>query len=201
MNITHLTCNICGGDLKIESRFIKTIVCRYCNTVYLLENDTINNVGVSKPFRPLSIFKVGAIGKIENQSLQVLGRIRLQDDEDIWDEWYVLLNNRPFWIEESSDVVQLLSSIELTNPIGKFSDIYVGQIITINTANVFISEKGEAKIIGIEGAFTGRVKPNDEYKFIQGNAENNVYMIEYYENEIKTFKGRRINVDTVSIEQ
>lgn len=201
MKITDIRCKTCGGELKIESRFTKTIVCRYCNTVYLLENNTINNVGVTKPFEPLSIFKVGAIGQLDNKPLHILGRIRLQDDEDIWDEWYVLVGNRPFWIEESSDSIQLLSSTELTKPIGTYLNIQVGQVIDIEDKKVFISEKGQAKVIGIEGEFTGRVKPNDEYKFIQGNAEDDLYMVEYYENEIKTFKGRSINLDKVTIEK
>lgn len=201
MKAIDLKCKNCGGDLKIESRFTKTIVCRYCNTVYLLENNSLNEVGVTKPFEPLSIFKVGAVGNMDNKQFQVLGRIRLQDDEDIWDEWYVLVDNKPFWIEESSDTVVLMSSTQLNKPVGSYDDIQVGQVVSIDNKDVFINERGKAKVIGIEGEFTGRVKPNDEYKFIQGNAEKDLYMVEYYKDEIKTFKGKTINLDEITINQ
>ena len=201
MKITSVRCKTCGGEVNIESRFAKTIVCRYCNTVYLLENDAISEVGVTKPFEPVSILRVGATGLLDNKPLQVLGRIRLQDDEDLWDEWYVFIDNRPFWIEESSDSILLLSSTSLTKPIGHYSEIQVGQVIDIDNIQVFVTEKGQAKVIGLEGEFTGRVKPNDDYKFVQGNAENEIYMVEYYTNEIKTFKGRILNLDKISIKE
>ena len=199
MKTIDMRCKVCGGDLKIESRFTKTIVCRYCNTVYLLENNSVNEVGVTKPFEALSIFKVGASGIMGKKQIRVLGRIRLQDNEDIWDEWYVLMDNKPFWIEESSDTVVLISSTQLNKAIDSFENIRIGQVVTIDGKDVFISERGDAKVIGIEGEFTGRVKPNDEYKFIQGSAEKEVYMVEYYKDEIKTFKGQIISLDDITL--
>jgi len=200
MNIIDAKCKNCGGELNISSRFSKTVVCRYCNTVYLLENNAINNIGVTKPFEPLSIFRVGATGKIDGKTLNVLGRIRLTDEDDVWDEWYILLDNQPFWIEESSDTLLLLSSFTLTHPIAPYDDVNVGQTINIEDNNVFISEKGQAKVEGIEGEFSGRVKPNNDYKYIQGGSTEGIWMVEYYPNDIKLYTGQQINFNTISIE-
>jgi hypothetical protein len=199
MNVTKVKCNTCGGEIQINSRFANTVTCRYCNSVYLLENEELIKEGTTKPFAPLSILKVGAKGTIKGRTVQILGRIRLEDEEDIWDEWYVLIDGQPHWIEESSDYIFLFEGIRIKTPLKSFHTYQVGNVIEINEESIFITEKGQATLIGIEGEFVGKVKANDDYKYLQGNSEDYIYAIQYYENSIRLVKGIEITYDDIQI--
>ncbi len=199
MTISKTKCSTCGGEIQINSRFANTVTCRYCNSVYLLENDELTKNGTSKPFAPLSILKVSAKGIIKGRNIQILGRIRLEDEEDIWDEWYVLIDGQPHWIEESSDYIFLFEGVRIKAPLKPFASYQVGQVINMNDDSIFITERGQAKLIGIEGEFVGKVKANDDYKYVQGNSEEYVYSIQYYEDSIRLVKGIEITYEDIQI--
>lgn len=200
MKITQFRCNYCGGEVAIKSRFAKTAVCRYCNTVYFLENDQIKPEGVNKPFKPLSILKVGSRGKYKDKPLQVLGRIRLEDEDDVWDEWYVLIENKPYWLEESADLLTLFSTQRIVSPVKDFEKIKVGEVLALGENQVFISEKGQAQVTGVEGEFSGKVKPGANYRYVQGTSGDNVFAIEYYGDEIRLLKGVNITFNDLKIQ-
>jgi hypothetical protein len=194
MKIKKIRCTTCGGEIEISSRFSKIVKCRYCDTVYTLDNNKLESSGiVSEPFEPLSMLEVRKTYNYKDKIVKVLGRIRLQSEGDIWDEWYVLIDGIPYWIEESSDLITLFSSKRLRGIPPKFDKVQVGTAIELGKDSFIIIEKGRAEVIGIEGEFTGRIKPGENYKYIQGNSEDKVYALEFYPEEIKLLKGEDIN--------
>lgn len=192
-------CERCDGAIEISSRFTHSVTCRYCNTAYVLENNTIKNSGIVQPFEPLSIFKIGLNTTYKSKNLEIKGRIRLADEDDFWDEWFVLLDNKPFWIEESYDTTILFNRMNITSPLPQFLDISVGSSINVENINMYITEKGSAIVQGIEGEFAGKIKLKDNYKYAQATTKGKQYAIEYYNDAIHLLEGEILKKEEVII--
>ena len=39
---------------------------------------------------------------------KLIGRIRLNDEDDVWEEWFGMEGSKPVWIEESFRCINLL---------------------------------------------------------------------------------------------
>jgi hypothetical protein len=201
MLVKKIKCTTCGGDIAVHSRFAKTVTCRYCHTVYELHNDEIEKTAVTRPLEPLSFFQLGYVGTYQDKRLEVLGRIRLADEEDEWNEWYVLWDAVPHWLEESFDTATLFSQHPISTKLPLFHEVMVGQVIEVNGTSIFITEKGSATVLGTEGEFSGRVKPNDNYDFLQGSSSETAWAVEYTEHSITLLQGTALALAEITHEK
>lgn len=199
MSVMQFRCEYCGGEVEVVSRFSAMVTCRYCNTVYFLDNEHVESQGKSEPFEPLSLLRVGAVGRLEGKDFSVLGRIRLDDEDDVWDEWLVLLNGVPYWLEESANRLTKFQEVTISTPLPKYEDIGVGSQILIEGVSVYVVERGSAEVAGVEGEFSGKLKPDKEYRYIQGSVDDEVYAIEYYDDAIRLLKGHRVDYGDVEM--
>src|SRR5688572_26054085 len=99
---TTLSCPSCGGRVQLSHRFVKMVVCGYCGSTLAVENDRLDPTGrtaalVDYPTR----FAVGKSGRLRGRPFQVLGRVRFEDEDGYWDEWYLQFEDGTVaWLEE-----------------------------------------------------------------------------------------------------
>ena len=79
-----------------------------------------------------------------------------------------------------------------------YDEVNVGNTIQVGELSIFITEKGQAKVDGIEGEFVGKVSPNTDYRYIQGVADGVIYAIQFTDQDIKFLKGRHIDSSDIS---
>ena len=78
-------------------------------------------------------FRIGATGTLRGDPYRILGRVRFQDDESYWDEWYLELHNGEIaWLEEDEGQYILSRKQQLTSRVPSFDDARVGSTITVN---------------------------------------------------------------------
>lgn len=189
--MTHLThtCPHCNSDARTQSSVSNIVYCDNCHKTYTQES---LNTRANTFFIPPSPLKIGTTVKIYNSSLHVMGKVRMQNNRDMWDEWYLTTTDNNFWIEESYGLTHFLTQVEPSSAVNTFSNTPVGQIIELDDNSVYITERGTATVINFEGTFDQESNPNSGYTYIQGYAEDTIYMIEYHSNITKIFKGYQL---------
>lgn len=199
MKTQAFRCDHCGGNIVVNSRFAAMVTCRYCNTVFMLSNDSLTKTEITHPLRPLSQFSVGEVWQYQNKELLFLGRAEVEAEEDIWDEWFVMWNNLPRWIEAGSDNSTLFEKTPLITSVASYGNIQVGETLMVGETSLYVVEKGEAKITGVEGELPSKVAIGQTYQFVEAHAQDgSIWTIEYTQQTISLLHGNYLVEDKLT---
>lgn len=202
IKIRKINCGSCGAPLEIKSAFTKSMVCPYCDTSNLIEDQGVNPAGkVAKLSEAPSIFSVGRTGTMKGRDFKVLGRLRYNYDEGFWDEWFLEFDDGQCgWVCEEEGEMSLYFKDLLTSPID-IDNIRVGQIVPVEDKKVFITEITDCTIAGGEGELHYQVVPGKEVTHYEGNAGGELVSIEVWPGEIEIHRGEPISYSDVEMEK
>ena len=188
------SCPACGAPLNISNRFVKMVTCEFCGQVMLLKDTGLDLTGrVAKLVELPSKLYIDATGSLWGKNFQVLGRLRYQYDSGMWDEWFLTFDDdQPGWLVEDEGTFVLYNKARLTSSIPPFAQVRVGSTIQVGNRQVFITQKGEANIVGGEGQLAFNILPGDEVRYLDGNSGQEQVCIEYTSNEIELLVGRAV---------
>ena len=89
-----MSCPACGGPVELSNRSVKMVVCPYCGNTLAVQPDGLDPTGKSAKLADYPTrFSIGATGALHGKPYRILGRVRFQDDESYWDEWYLELHD------------------------------------------------------------------------------------------------------------
>lgn len=201
---TKLQCQSCGAPLEITNQFVRSVTCRFCGSAYIVTGDSslsANGQGVSLANYP-SRLSVGTTGKIKGRKFHVLGRIRYTYDEGFWDEWQVAWDDDapPSWLEEDEGYWTLFDKMRQKGGIAAYHDIRVGESLSINDMQVFITERRQARVMGSEGQFSAVMPIQGKFGYATGNAGDNIISINFWENEIEVSSGQEVTLSDLVLE-
>jgi hypothetical protein len=168
----QISCPSCGGPLQIESAFTTLVVCGYCGQSLYIHDTGVDLAGkTAKLAEYPSRLSVGAQGHVRGQGFRVLGRVRYQYEDGFWDEWFLQFDNQRIgWVEEDEGEFTLTFKSKLTSPLPPFDQVRVGGFIPLGQERLFVSEKGQAQIVGAEGQVSMTAPPGQAIQYIDGNA-------------------------------
>ena len=175
--MSTLNCPSCGGKIEGISTHIRSIDCSYCGSWLRLNNQTWKaNTGQKIALNAPSFLRVGLLGTLANgEHYKVLGRIRLQYEQDSWDEWWVEDSyGKGFWVEEDDGVYyRHINTQELDL---EDTSVNVAEDLTLsNGLTLFITEKFEAIISGREGFLPTEPETNSVVTYMDGVANGTEY--------------------------
>lgn len=199
----NMSCPSCGAPLNIENRFVKMVTCDFCGQVSLLKDTGLDPTGQTAKLAELpSPLYVDAVGTLWGKKFQVLGRLRYQYDAGLWDEWFLTIEgDRPGWLVEDEGEFIFYNKQTLSSPVPPYEDIRVGSTIKIGNRQVFITEKGTAKIAGGEGQLAFAITPGQEVKYVDGNSGEDQISLEITPNEIEFLIGRQVPPSALVVEE
>ncbi|MCL4253090.1 MAG: DUF4178 domain-containing protein [Anaerolineae bacterium] len=185
----QLTCSSCGGPIEIENQFIRTVVCRFCDSSFIISgNDTLDETGKSAKLANYSSrLSIGIKGSIRGRSFRVIGRARYKYDDGFWDEWQITWDDGapPDWLEEDEGYWTLYRRERLKTSVPAFEQFQVGKSIAIGERKVFVSERRKAKLQGSEGQFASVLPFKGDFTYIQGSANNQIVNVNFWADEIE----------------
>jgi hypothetical protein len=197
----QISCPGCGGPLQIESAFTTFLVCSYCGQTLYLHDTGVDLAGkMAKLAEYPSRLSVGARGKIKGQGFRVLGRVRYQYEDGFWDEWFLQLDNQRIgWAEEDEGEFTLTFKSKLTSPIPPFDQVRVGGFISLGKDRMFVSEKGEAQVVGAEGEVSMSAPPGQAVQYIDGNAADKAIRLVIDEKGITLHTGEPLDFNDITL--
>ncbi len=198
----QISCPSCGAPLQIESAFTTLLICNYCGASLYVRDSGVDLTGkTAKLAEYPSRLSVGAQGKIKNRTFKVLGRVRYQYADGFWDEWFLQFDNQQVgWIEEDEGDLTLIFKSKLTSPIPPFDQVRVGSFILLGGDRMFVSEKGQGKVLGAEGELSMVASPGHSIQYIDGNAANAAIRLVIDESGIILHKGEPLEFNDLAVE-
>jgi len=198
----QISCPSCGGPLQVESAFTTLVVCGYCGQSLYLNDTGVDLAGqTAKLAEYPSRLSVGAEGKIKGQGFRVLGRVRYQYEDGFWDEWFLqMANQRIGWVEEDEGEFTLTFKSKLTSPLPPFDQIRVGGFLPLGKDRLFVSEKGEAQVVGAEGEVSMSAPPGRAIQYVDGNAANKAVRIVIDDKGITLHTGEPLDFDDLTVQ-
>ncbi len=199
----NLSCPSCGAPLDIQNRFVKMVTCDFCDHVMLVKDTGLDPTGRTAKLTDLpSLLYLDATGALAGQRFQVIGRLRYQYDAGVWNEWFLTFDNdEPGWLVEDEGEYTLYHKETLTVPVPPFEKVRVGSVVKIGPREVFITEKGEANIVGGEGQLAFTILPGEEVKYVDGNSGQEQVSLEYTTDEIEFLIGRSVEPSELVIDE
>lgn len=96
-------CPSCGAALTFEVGSSRAAVCRFCKTLVVRKGQDFESVGKVADVTPTgSKIAIGATGRYFGERFRVAGRLQLQWQQGVWDEWYVSFpDERWGWLAEA----------------------------------------------------------------------------------------------------
>lgn len=210
-----VNCPSCGGPQDIKNPVVVQATCEYCQTVFLLEGESVTDTGKKSRLMPaISGFRIGLTGKLSGKSFDVIGRVQYKYTEKNsneqsrelgqWDEWYLeLSDSSTVWISEDMGELILESPVDYSGEINE-STITPGQNITVAGKDYQIKETGNAICSGAEGNLPFQVIPDETYAFADGISltDNSFVTIEFDElRDSNVFTGQYLTKDQLSYQK
>ena len=103
----HTDCPSCGAPVHAHSPTSVTLVCGYCNSMLVRQDDSIIDKGrdsaLLEDFSPLQI---GTRGRYGTAAFNIIGRLQMHYDAGVWNEWHILFDEGGTgWLSESGDIL------------------------------------------------------------------------------------------------
>lgn len=195
----QITCPSCGGPLQIESAYTTLMVCTYCGASLYVRDTGVDLTGKTAKLADFpSRFSTGATGKVKGKGFRVLGRVRYQNEDGFFDEWFLQMDDQKVgWINEDEGDLTLIFKSKLTAPLPPFDKIKVGAFMMLGNDRLFVSEKGNAKIQGAEGEVSMSNPPGTLVQYVVGNAGNKFLRILIDSNSIMLHTGEPLEFKDV----
>ncbi len=196
-----LACPNCGAPLHIESAFTTFLVCGYCGQSLTVRDTGVDLAGKTAKLADYpSRLSVGAQGQIKGQAFKTLGRVRYENSAGFWDEWFLQLGNqRVGWLEEDEGELTLVFKSQLTSPLPPFEQVHAGSFIPVGQVQMFVSEKGQAQVVGAEGQLAMTAPPGHAIRYVDGNAGGKALRLVLDEQSITLHTGQPLEFEDVVV--
>jgi DNA-directed RNA polymerase subunit RPC12/RpoP len=177
---TH-ACPACGAELILKNRFSKTVVCSYCQSLVLLNQNSLQDTGKIARLSPdMSVLQIGCRGIINNIAFEIIGRLKMTWENGFWNEWYVIEETgSQAWIAEAmgfysyiyeQDMPSDLIQIHTKRNLNKMS---VGEKLEINNNSYSLLDIKEYVLTGIEGEVPFNIEMDQQGKTLDFKTQSN----------------------------
>jgi hypothetical protein len=147
-----------------------------------------------------SRFAIGANGQVKGRGFRVLGRVRYKNMDGFWDEWFLQFDDQQVgWLTEDEGDLTLVFKSKLTFPVPPYEQTRVGSFMPFGSDRLFVSEKGDAQLIGAEGEITSNAPLGRAIRYVDGNVANKAIRLIMDDNGIVLYTGEPLEFRDVTI--
>ena len=197
-------CPSCGAPVEAHSASAVTLVCGYCNSMLVRQDDGIVDSGrdsaLLEDFSPLQI---GTAGTFVTQRFTLVGRLQVQYDDGAWNEWYALFDDgRTGWLSEAGDLYVMTMPVETDNP-PRFEDIRAGfSELTFQNKRYVASDVRHISLkrAAAQGELPFVLNEDRQNKVADWRCEDLFITLDYSDDTPETFFGRMVNLDDLKLE-
>ncbi len=187
------TCPSCGAPVQVYSPTAITVVCSYCSSMLVLQDNSLNDTGRdSALLQDFSPIQIGTTGTHQGQGFAVVGRLQAKYDAGVWNEWYVQFDNgENGWLAEAGDIHVITRQIATPNNAPAFNEIRAG-ISTLDYGKTFVaSDVREITLsnAAAQGELPFRLPEHYQNRVADWRCENAFLTLDYSETPPQAFLG------------
>ncbi len=200
----HINCPSCGAPVDVYSATTITVVCPYCQSQLIYHDHHLHDTGrdsaLLEDFSPLHL---GVQGRFMDKSFTLIGRLQVQYDAGIWNEWYIAFDDGSFgWLSEVGDLYTLVQSCEIsTSSIPEFDRVIAG-VDTLRWSKIFVaSDKRHIQLARAhaEGELPFELPEHYENRVIDWRCENALLTLDYSQDPPLSYFGFMVELSQLSL--
>ena len=198
-------CPSCGASVAFRSSISILAVCEYCRTTLLDVNGKIENLGkMAELAQDRSRLQIGAQGVYRQKPFTVIGRIQLQYEQGLWNEWFLLFDNQQTgWLSEAGGTYSLSFQHSLTTSSPAFSELQPGHRLRLNNVAWTVTNIERATCVAGEGELPFKVGGGYPAPVVdlRSDVENAFVTLDYSEDEKKPllFIGETVDFSSLKL--
>lgn len=196
------SCPSCGAEVLFRSAASILAVCEYCHSTLLRQGSALENLGkMAELLEDASPVQLGSEGRYQGQRFQVLGRIQLQYEAGLWNEWYLLFHNgRTGWLGETPGLCAVSFLVPPPEPCPGFQELRVGQHLALQGQDFQVANLEQARCIAGEGELPFRVGAGYDTALVDLRGPGQAFAtLDYSEIPPLLFVGEQVRFDALEL--
>jgi Zn finger protein HypA/HybF involved in hydrogenase expression len=195
-------CPSCGSEISYDQRFAHLVVCEFCQSSLVANEEALRIAGkMAVLAEPSGILAVGAMGRVNEQDFQVLGRARYGYEGGFWEEWFIRWDNESTaWLSEDGKNYMLEEVHEVNAADLPLNRLEAGEVVVIKGKKFLIREQRTAQCEGGQGQLPFPLVIGEKTPFwdLEGEESGVFGTLELDGENYKLFIGQRIDPNELS---
>lgn len=188
-----LSCPNCGAAVKFRAAASVFAVCEFCQSTLLADDRTIRNLGKMAELLPdQSRLQIGAEGRYRDVRFSVVGRIQLQYERGLWNEWHLLYaNGRSGWLSEVAGEMFITFEQQQPGAVPPFQALKPGQSIGIAGERFVVSNLQHARCVAGAGELPFAIGAGFDAPVVDLKSDRRFATLDYSDSVIDPPAGQR----------
>lgn len=192
-----INCPACAAAIDSVNPLSRTVVCDHCGNLVRFDNSSwIAEGAFGAPLDAPPLLHVGRSGQLHGQGFHVDGRVRLADGGSQWDEWWLMFDDgQGLWLEEDdgSYFLHTDATYAISDSLDDLRSKWPGQTFAADGKDWFITETGEASVVGVQGQLPVGLSPGLSVNFLDAVADGQELSVEIWMHEISVSVSKAIS--------
>ena len=198
-----LNCSSCGAEVIFKSKSSVFGVCSFCKSTLVRQNMNLEVLGKMADLPDdISPLQIGSMGQYENNSFEIIGRVKISWENGFWTEWYISLKDgREGWLAEAQGSYMINFPYEDISKVPSVDKIKVGQNLELIKGIKFdVDDIKKGTCIGSEGELPMTATKGRKNTSVDLSAESSIFACIDYSNEgIKLYTGKYMEFDNLKL--
>ncbi len=195
------SCPTCGAQVTFRSAASIMAVCEYCRGTLVRHDDAVEDIGrMAELLEDASPIQIGTAGRHYGTHFAVIGRIQLQYEQGVWNEWHVLFDNQKSgWLTDASGEYAMSFLAPPKDPLPAFNDLVPGGTVTLNGEPYTVTDIENAVCIAGAGELPFKVGAGYAAPAIDLRSGQNRATIDYSETPPLLFLGTSVEFNDLHL--
>ncbi len=157
----RVACPACGAEVRFHATSSVLAVCPYCQSTLLRDADSVRDIGkMAALLGDYSPLQIAASGIWRGRQFTVVGRIQLQYDAGVWNEWHILFDDgESAWLADSLGQYVLTHAQGPCDSAPAFDSLLAGQVWPQGKDSFIFSDIRRARCVAGEGELPRQLQP------------------------------------------
>ena len=188
------SCPSCGAPVVFRAATSLYVVCDFCRSTLLRSGEDLQNIGrMAELLEDSSLIRIGSEGRFRQRHFAVVGRIQLQYESGVWNEWHILFDDgRSAWLAEASGELVVSAQVAVRDPLPAFATLVPEMPVTLDGRRFIVTDLATARCIAGEGELPFRVAAGYDVNTADLRGNDRFLTIDYSETPPLVFVGQSV---------
>ena len=194
-------CPSCGAPVTFKSSASAYTVCEYCRGTLLRDGEDLKNLGrMADLLDDPTLIRIGTEGRYQDTPFSVIGRIQLQYESGLWNEWHLLFSDATTaWLSEAGGEYVLTRLEPLKSSVPAFEVLEPNMQFIINDKAFVVTDLESARCIAGEGELPFKVESGYDVNAADLRNDEIFATIDYSETPPLFFVGEPVTFDELTL--
>lgn len=185
------SCPSCGAPVEFKSTASLYAVCEYCRSTLLRHGEDLENLGrMADLLEDASLIRIGSEGRFRGVHFGVIGRIQLQHESGLWNEWHILFDDgRSAWLSEAGGEYVVSAQVAVGEAIPAYESLQVEEAVTLAGRSFKVTNLETARCIAGQGELPFKVDAGYDVNTADLRGGDRFVTIDYSETPPLVFVG------------